>query len=1816
MKKIIASIILVLEILSIGISPISAIPTDGLASPWTREKAAHLAWSVLLYADQNTIDTLYAAGSATNAVNLLFPDPVWPDRSEYTSFIDTYTSSWFNWWDGNHAIRLYQIMYATDPYEAKRKLFSLFEDIFAVNIDSGRNIAYKDIYDEHTLIYDNMLGNYQNLIKKIVYNNGQSGDFALWAFLDLFNQENPKNPNENYARELLQLFLMGEYKPGESKENDDIRNYEESDVKSLARILTGLKSDSITHAITFDPSKHYSGTWLVFLSGSLWNRTFPYYDSNSGMVNPVEMRQSVNGNNWITDNTVEYIFAMRWHEIALFLADRLYRFYIDDHPERQQLDRIAWIIETNNFDMLASVKEILALDMMYSDISMNQIRYKNPLELGIWTIKLLRNNTHSNIILDQNLYDTSLLRRLGWTPYYPGSIFGRDGFDDSRKWTSTSNQNAWMSATNYFTYRTSGTGVINFRSQLWEFRKEVTTEIIPIFTSSKNTFTGSLNIIDGTFETSNWMDLTLQKIANLEATGVSSDSWVLIPIIESTSSWSVWDTTSSWALASTGDTSSWEIIPILWDEIGTQSGETNEIISPSLIAESITSGSWVLWTGAIESLSQSGTIIETQTGSEIFSGTILQNKEEPTIINESQTGSEVQESQNISNEELVLAAAPELSFSGTIIIQTGTVLLPSFQIGTAYGKINIYSGMYDGWTHTLNISSWSLSNSGILTPIYSGSILLDGTSKVTADIISSDRILDTYERAFLWDKKLANDTRLVLTDFLTKDSSGNLLPVTPSSDEYYNKIIRGLLSILLSQPEYVLLRGADIPTTIETGEDRLLDTITGNLFFIELYWGNDYLSSIIPKDEYNTYLDYRTNQSGSIAITWNWLVDIWNFYMNSALAYWSGWTPWFKSLYDQGYLKIFNRVWAYEHSQDHDAAAKQISSYSNTTSATDEWLFWHLVRKEFESSHTISLWAKIPNIYRWGRYMNLWWNVILNNPLNNSMNSHMTLLSQLVQQRQFPGNTRSLFQDAGRISDIAKLSLAQWGPSGANGDMNNIFKFSKVLLNNNIGRSFYMGGYGGYDTHWDQFNWLNKDLQFVSDSVTKFFNEVKDTEDVTIVIFSEFWRTNKVNGSLGTDHGDGWWMIVISSNANLRNMLQNGTYGNMSIKNAKSNSLGIGIDYRSVYGSIFQSLYNIDGKWYFNDATISLDDDISMDPNEVSLLSYSYQASWKNIIMNGEFRVTWRNYNTWKAWYTRLLSWTGANALKNTNLKEVRAWTGKYQYTFKLNSSNQPYFTIDSFSNQYAQTTLWGTLTGSSIPMILSNTTRTISQTGSSILPVFAGTSVPTILSGSWLILNNTLSWSTLSLSWSTLEIIFSSWITSVTELTSSGDGLVWNGWFILSEIINRDYFIPQEARIDSDGKKVERTRVAKLIKIWADKLGIGMKLNQNFMLRFLSVPTDDAYRIISSEDGIHWTDVESPGKEYIRDQNGTISVPVGHLTYFALLSNTITLPPPTCTISVSPSTLYNNQSTLLRWNIVDTNTWVLMPWNLILSGSGNISIIPPTNTTTTYTLNVTNTSGNASCNTAVTTSQEPWNPIIGGSSWPGGPSSPVRSVDICPDGDLSGSQYDGSCEPWIITQMWSWSYREWESVVPEKQEKKPIIRRQTTIKRVVNTENNIQIIEKLPKYLYVTAEHALTFRAKPFVSVSTVLGYLGRNAQVEVIEEGDEWMKVLIDWVEWFVKSSYLRRETSADRIRRWDIQAWIVPDWIVQVEHSWFIRKAPHLGARIIAVVHSNDTVMILDELPQWYEIRLWDGSLGYIGKSLIKTSMEMNTKKRVLK
>ena len=130
----------------------------------------------------------------------------------------------------------------------------------------------------------------------------------MGKFLDLLDQSNKNSPNENYGRELIQLFMMGEYLPGESKELGSPRNYEESDVASVAKILTGFESDTTTHRVSYDPAGHNTSTGVVFLSGSLKPGVSFTFVNGSGALDLGTMPTPIGGNNGLADNTIDYIF--------------------------------------------------------------------------------------------------------------------------------------------------------------------------------------------------------------------------------------------------------------------------------------------------------------------------------------------------------------------------------------------------------------------------------------------------------------------------------------------------------------------------------------------------------------------------------------------------------------------------------------------------------------------------------------------------------------------------------------------------------------------------------------------------------------------------------------------------------------------------------------------------------------------------------------------------------------------------------------------------------------------------------------------------------------------------------------------------------------------------------------------------------------------------------------------------------------------------------------------------------------------------------------------------------------------------------------------------------------------------------------------------------------------------------------------------------------------------------------------------------------------------------------------------------------------
>lgn len=179
---------------------------------------------------------------------------------------------------------------------------------------------------------------------------------------------------------------------------------------------------------------------------------------------------------------------------------------------------------------------------------------------------------------------------------------------------------------------------------------------------------------------------------------------------------------------------------------------------------------------------------------------------------------------------------------------------------------------------------------------------------------------------------------------------------------------------------------------------------------------------------------------------------------------------------------------------------------------------------------------------------------------------------------------------------------------------------------------------------------------------------------------------------------------------------------------------------------------------------------------------------------------------------------------------------------------------------------------------------------------------MPSTLAGSGIIIENTGS-TTLSIPENpSIRLHFQSGATRVTGVTYFSGSTTWRGGFILGEKIEKDLFLPETAILVDDNRTLPRQNVSQIMKLGADRRGVGMQLNQSLGLEFTGLTPGLEYRVISSEDGIRWSDIELSGKKYSVDVSGSIIVMTNHFSYFALLSTAnIIEAPPTCIISANP---------------------------------------------------------------------------------------------------------------------------------------------------------------------------------------------------------------------------------------------------------------------------------------------------------------------------
>lgn len=248
-----------------------------------------------------------------------------------------------------------------NPYAEK---FSLF--LLSVWTVSGDVISDETFRGEWWDYYNQLRGSaYGDTDLKSLANDVTVNPLML---VYLNNELNKKGrPNENYARELMELFLLG------TTNLDGEANYTETqidgsgDIAVAAKMLTGwsVKKNYVSNQLETEekPAQHETGTFTMFPEES-WSFTGTSYSD------------LING---IIDNHPN---------VKNYYAKEILKEYVTPSPSRELIESFGKVIKDNNYQLRKAMKVLFSSKAFYDEVYRNTVP-KNPAEFAIELIRLL-----------------------------------------------------------------------------------------------------------------------------------------------------------------------------------------------------------------------------------------------------------------------------------------------------------------------------------------------------------------------------------------------------------------------------------------------------------------------------------------------------------------------------------------------------------------------------------------------------------------------------------------------------------------------------------------------------------------------------------------------------------------------------------------------------------------------------------------------------------------------------------------------------------------------------------------------------------------------------------------------------------------------------------------------------------------------------------------------------------------------------------------------------------------------------------------------------------------------------------------------------------------------------------------------------------------------------------------------------------------------------------------------------------------------------------------------------------------------------------
>ncbi|MCB0587951.1 MAG: DUF1800 domain-containing protein [Phaeodactylibacter sp.] len=342
--------------------------------PWEYEQAAHLLRRALFGPTYVQIREAAGQGLGPTLEQLFTPLPLPEPPLNHFFQEDPQVPVGQTWVDApyyeNVNVRGYrrqslrawtmELLYS-EGASIREKLTLFWHNHFAVREINDAKFLYKHI----SLLRKYAWGNFRELVKAVTI------DPAMLRFLN-GNQNTRTAPNENFARELLELFTIGK---GPLAGPGDYTNYTEDDIREIARVLTGWRdvgffstNPGISVGAIFRPFQHDSGQKQLS------------HRFNNILIEDMGDQEYA--------HLIDVIFQQ--DEAARFICRKLYRWFvyyvIDDNAEENVIAPMAQLLVDNDYEIQPALEALLGSAHFFDMLNVGPM-IKNPLDFVMSSIK-------------------------------------------------------------------------------------------------------------------------------------------------------------------------------------------------------------------------------------------------------------------------------------------------------------------------------------------------------------------------------------------------------------------------------------------------------------------------------------------------------------------------------------------------------------------------------------------------------------------------------------------------------------------------------------------------------------------------------------------------------------------------------------------------------------------------------------------------------------------------------------------------------------------------------------------------------------------------------------------------------------------------------------------------------------------------------------------------------------------------------------------------------------------------------------------------------------------------------------------------------------------------------------------------------------------------------------------------------------------------------------------------------------------------------------------------------------------------------------